>query len=96
MLSSVLPRSECGQLHAGRSSISDGRARLLRQALGCIAILVAIGLVASFAVALWARNALTPVEGIVALHSRMLSQGEGLYYDLNRYPFTISPYGPIY
>jgi 4-amino-4-deoxy-L-arabinose transferase-like glycosyltransferase len=33
---------------------------------------------------------------MVALHSNMLARGEGLYYDLNRYPFTVSPYGPIF
>ncbi len=26
----------------------------------------------------------------------MLAGGEGLYYDLNAYPFTVSPYGPIF
>lgn len=26
----------------------------------------------------------------------MLARGDGLYYDLNRYPFTVSPYGPIF
>lgn len=26
----------------------------------------------------------------------MLANGDGLYYDLNHYPFTVSPYGPLF
>lgn len=61
-----------------------------------IGAIVSAALLAHFAVALRAQNELTPVESIVALHSNMLASGYGLYYDLNHYPFTVSPYGPIF
>ncbi len=72
------------------------RERALRLTLQVTAWLAGLGLFAMIAIALWARSALTPVEGIVALQSRMFASGEGLYYDLNRYPFTVAAYGPIY
>ncbi len=59
-------------------------------------LLAGLGVVALFAVALWARNGLTPVEGIVGLHAHMMAQGEGLYHPLNQYPYTVAAYGPIY
>jgi hypothetical protein len=51
---------------------------------------------AHIAVAFWARHEFSQVESIVALHANMLLHGEGLYYRLNAYPFTVSPYGPIF
>lgn len=92
MLSPALPCSEIDRF----SDVAQARGQVLAKSVRWISALVAISLVAMFAVALWARTALTPVEGIVALHSRMFAQGEGLYYDLNRYPFTATVYGPIY
>lgn len=67
-----------------------------RIALIVISSIVGAALLAHLAVLVWAQNELTPVESIVALHSNMLATGQGLYYDLNHYPFTISPYGPIF
>jgi hypothetical protein len=72
------------------------REQACRVALRVIAAFVAIGLIGHLAVLLWARHEFTPVESLVALHSSMLVHGEGLYYNLNRYPFTVSPYGPIF
>ncbi len=74
----------------------DVRERGLHRALQLASILTAFGLVAVFAVALWAQNGLTPVEGIVGLHSHMFAQGQGLYHPLNQYPYTVAAYGPIY
>jgi hypothetical protein len=70
--------------------------RRCRIALIVIGAVIAATLLAHFAVLVWAENELTPVESIVALHSNMLATGSGLYYDLNHYPFTVSPYGPIF
>jgi hypothetical protein len=48
-------------------------------------------------VTMWGcRHEFAQVESIVAMHSTMFARGEGLYYDLQRYPFTVSPYGPIF
>ena len=56
------------------------------------ATIIAARLLLSF----WAEHSFTPVEAIVAAHAQMLAAGEGLYYDLNQYPYTVNPYGPIF
>ena len=66
-----------------------------------LAVLAALGLaglalLVHVGVALAARHSLTQVESIVAIHARSLAFGDGLYYDLNSYPYTVSPYGPIF
>lgn len=45
--------------------------------------------------ALWTTHGITEVESIIASQATLLSNGGGLYYDLNAYPFTVSPYGPL-
>ena len=45
---------------------------------------------------LWARHEITPAETLVALHSVMFSRTGQLYYDLNHYPFIVSPYMPLF
>lgn len=75
---------------------SLGRERHFRTAFGVIASLVFTGLIGHLLVLLWARHEFTQVESVVALHASMLINGDGLYYDLNRYPFTVSPYGPLF
>ena len=67
-----------------------------RVVLIVITAVIVAALPAHLAVLIWAQNELTPVESIVALHSNMLATGQGLYYDLNHYPFTVSPYGPLF
>jgi hypothetical protein len=58
--------------------------------MGAIAVAL---LAANLVVLLWAEHEFTPAESIVALHSNMLASGDGIYYDLNRYPYTVSLYG---
>ena len=41
-------------------------------------------------------NELTEVESIIAVQARMLADGAGLYTELDAYPYTVSPYGPIF
>ncbi len=72
------------------------RRRNCGKALCCIAAFVALGLIGHLIVLLWAQHDFTPVEALVVLHSNMLVHGEGLYWGVNRYPFTISAYGPIF
>ena len=45
---------------------------------------------------LWARHEMTQAETLVALHSTMFSRTGQLYYDLNHYPFIVSPYMPLF
>ncbi len=68
----------------------------LRRLFISIGALVTLGLAAHFAVLLFAQHDFTPVEALVALHANMLMHGGGLYYDLHHYPFTVSPYGPVF
>jgi hypothetical protein len=89
MLSPALPAN-------ASLATSVSRERILLRVLNWMSILVIAGLVAAFGASIIARNALTPVEGIVAIHSHMLAGGKGLYYNFNHYPFTVSPYGPIF
>jgi hypothetical protein len=67
-----------------------------KRALLWIAGVVALGVAGHLALLLWSQHEFTPVESLVAIHANMLTHSEGLYYDLNRYPFTVSPYGPIF
>ena len=92
MLSPALPRSAAESALAAPST----RERGVQLALQLASILAVVGMAAMFAVALWARNGLTPVEAMVGLHSHMYAQGEGLYHPLNQYPYTVAAYGPIY
>jgi hypothetical protein len=72
------------------------REQSCRVALRGIAVLVAIGLIGHLTVSLWAQHEFTPVESLVAIQSNMFAHGGGLYHNLNRYPFTVSAYGPIF
>ena len=65
-------------------------------ALRWIGALVALGLAGHLFVLLWAQHDFTPVEALVVLHANMFAHGQGLYWGVNRYPYTISAYGPIF
>ncbi len=65
-----------------------------------IAVSVALGvaflaLALHVGVALFSSHSITQVESIIGIQAGMLARGEGLYWDLNSYPYTVSPYGPI-
>lgn len=47
------------------------------------------------AIAAWAKFGFAEVESIIAAHTVAFAAGEGLYTDLNRYPFIVSCYGPL-
>jgi hypothetical protein len=61
-----------------------------------IALLAALAIAGQVITALRSRHEITQVESIVAFHALMLANGEGLYYDFEHYPFTVSPYGPVF
>ena len=73
-----------------------GPERVLRRVLVVAAAVAGLVLAGYVATSLRARHELTQVESIVGMHAAMLAAGDGLYYDLQQYPFTISPYGPVF
>ena len=58
-------------------------------------IVAGLGLVCHLGVLLWAQNGFTGPEAVVAAQSMMLAHDGTLYYDLNRYPYTICAYMPL-
>jgi hypothetical protein len=70
--------------------------RFQRRLFHGFAAVAALFLFAAIGSALWAQNELTQVESVIAIQLRMMDAGEPLYRDTNQYPFTISPYGPLY
>ncbi len=79
-----------------READAQTRERICAKTLRLIAGFVIFCLAANFAVLLWAQHEFTPVESIVSLHANMFAHGQGLYFNLNRFPFTVSAYGPIF
>lgn len=77
-------------------AVALSREQVCRTALRWIAGAVVFGLFGHLAVLLWAQHEFTPVEPLVVLHSNMFAHGEGLYWGVNRYPYTVSAYGPIF
>ena len=73
-----------------------GGERLFRRVLGVITVAVILLLGARFVWILWSQHAVTQVEAISAIHARDLANSGTFYYDLNSYPYTVSPYGPIW
>ena len=68
---------------------------IFRRILTVLSVAAAVMFATGAAVALWTTHGITEVESIIAAQATALSSGGGLYYDLDRYPFTVSPYGPI-
>ncbi|MEX2300432.1 MAG: glycosyltransferase family 39 protein [Bryobacterales bacterium] len=75
---------------------ADGSDRAVRRVLTVAAAVAGLLLAGYVVTSLRARHELTQVESIVGMHAAMLAGGDGLYYDLQQYPFTISPYGPVF
>jgi hypothetical protein len=75
---------------------ADGSDRAVRRVLAVAAVVAGLILAGYVVTSLRARHELTQVESIVGMHAAMLAGDDGLYYDLQQYPFTISPYGPVF
>ena len=41
-------------------------------------------------------NEITPVESAIVIQGRRIAEGLGFYPDLNSYPYTVYPYGPVF
>src|SRR5437667_9978146 len=59
-------------------------------------VIAGIGVLCVFAKMLWAQNESTQVESVVGGQALMLARDGTLYYDLNRYPYTVAAYTPIF
>lgn len=68
---------------------------VFRRILIGFSAVVSIAFLLQAAAALWITHGITEVEAIIAAQATAFSRGAGLYYNLNEYPFTISPYGPL-
>lgn len=74
---------------------SEKHELVFRRILIGFSAVVGIAFVLQAAAALWVTHGITEVEAIIAAQATAFSRGSGLYYDLNQYPFTVSPYGPL-
>ncbi len=70
--------------------------RTLRLILLVFSTLAGLTLAAYLFLIFWIERSITQVEAVVAIHCRMLEAGEGLYYAINEYPYTVTPYGPLH
>lgn len=70
--------------------------RKLRGAFWIASALVLLALAASAFTAYRSANDFSPAESVIAAQSMMLVHDGTLYYDLNRYPYTVCAYMPIF
>ena len=70
--------------------------RRFRKGLVAASLLTGLALSAYLGTVLWSQNEFSPPESVVAAHSYMLVHDGTLYYDLNRYPYTVSAYTPLF
>lgn len=61
-----------------------------------IAMIAGTGLLCHLAVSLWAQHEFTQPESVVGAQSMMLAHDGTLYYELNKYPYTVSAYMPVF
>ncbi len=88
-------QTSVSQLPGGPDQVSPSE-RFFRRVLVAITVLVAATLAARLIWIFWAQHAITDVEAIVSVQSRELARSGILYYDLNEYPYTVAPYGPLW
>jgi len=59
-------------------------------------MVAAIALACHLGLLIWAQNAFAGPESVVAAQSQMLARDGTLYYDLNRDPYTVCAYTPLF
>ncbi len=67
-----------------------------RRLLWMFAAVAFVCILFHLAMLFWAQNAFSGPESVVSAQSQMLAHDGTLYYDLNRYPYTVSAYTPIF
>ena len=70
--------------------------RRFRKGLLAASLLTVLALCSSLGTVLWSQNEFSPPESVVAAQSYMLAHDGTLYYDLNRYPYTVCAYTPVF
>ena len=78
------------------SSISQHRNGVCSRIILGIGIIASLFIVTNAALGVWAAHEFTPTESIVASEADTLAHFSALYHDPNTYPYTISPYGPVF
>lgn len=68
----------------------------VRRLMWAVSILAAVALACHFALILWAQNAFSGPESVIAGNSTRLAHDGILYNDLKHYPYTVSAYMPIF
>ncbi len=67
-----------------------------RRVLCLFSVIAGLGVLGHFGILLWAQNEFSSPESIVGTQAMMLARDGTLYYDLNRYPYTVSAYTPLF
>lgn len=80
---------------ARRTQDVDGSPRAWRLVL-ILAGIAGMVVAAHFGVAIWSASEFTQPEGIIATQVRSFAQEGTLYYSLQRYPYTVCAYMPIF
>jgi hypothetical protein len=75
---------------------SENQELVFRRILIGVSIVAGLAFLLQAAASVWVTHGITEVEAIIAAQATAFSRGAGLYYDLNHYPFTVSPYGPLF
>lgn len=78
---------------SGNLSVSE---RWLRRILWTVSIFSAVAVLATAITLFWAKHEFSQPESIVGAQSLMLLHRGTLYYDLNRYPYTVCAYTPVF
>jgi hypothetical protein len=81
---------------AVRPATQANREIWVRRILLSFVLLASAALLGNLVVMLWAQNEFAQPESIVAAQSLMLAHDGSLYYDLNRFPYTVCAYTPIF
>lgn len=67
-----------------------------RRLMWAFSIVAGIALLFHLVLLLWAQNPFSGPESSVELHARILASDGTLYFDLNRYPYTVCVYTPLF
>jgi Dolichyl-phosphate-mannose-protein mannosyltransferase len=59
-------------------------------------VIAIVAVLCHLVILFWAQNEFTQPESVVGAQATMLARDGTLYYDLNRYPYTVAAYMPIF
>lgn len=78
-------------------AVSRGRTEAgARRVMWAFSIAAVLALACQLALLVWARNAFSGPESVVTGQAQTLARDGTLYTDLNRYPYTVSAYTPLF